>query len=188
MQRLLPATEQTAWPGAHTPGTLLLRASWTTGAWAPSSRGLFGMSLQLTGPDPKEISKWSGLLARCLSEEGRVRAARGHPSVLAERRRHRRSAAAMACGWRGLQFAGAQDSITYLKLSMRGRPHTRVQAGMLSNVYGMLDCVAHVCAGAGWPCSMRNVGEDPKINLARTQAHVCRRGAKDRRRRDEPEP
>ena len=60
------------------------------------------------------ISKWSGLLARCLSEAGRVRAARGRPSVLAERRRHRRSAAAMACGWRGLQFAGAQDSIAYL--------------------------------------------------------------------------
>ena len=96
--------------GAHAPGALLQRASWTTGAWAPSSRGLFGMSRQLTGP----ISKWSGLLVRCLSETGRVRAAHGRPSVLAERRRHRRSAAAMACGWRGLQFAGAQDSIAYL--------------------------------------------------------------------------
>ena len=93
------------------------------------------------------ISKWSGLLARCLSEAGRVRTARGRPSVLAERRRHRCSAAAMACGWRGLQFAGAQDSIAYLylKLNRRGRPRTRVQAGMLSNVYGMLDCVAQVC-------------------------------------------
>jgi hypothetical protein len=28
---------------------------------------------------------------------------------------------------------------------MMGRPRTRVQAGMLSNVYGMLDCVAQVC-------------------------------------------
>ncbi len=145
MQRLLPATEHTAWPGAHAPGALLQRASWTTGACAPSSRGLFGMSRQLAGPDPKEISKWSGLLARCLSEAGRVRAARGRPSVLAERRRHRSSAVAMACGWRGLQFAGAQDSMAYLKLSRRGRPRTRVQAGMLSNVYDILDCVAQVC-------------------------------------------
>jgi hypothetical protein len=145
VQRLLPATEHTAWPGAHAPGALLQRASWTTGACAPSSRGLFGMSRQLAGPDPKEISKWSGLLARCLSEAGRVRAARGRPSVLAERRRHRSSAVAMACGWRGLQFAGAQDSMAYLKLSRRGRPRTRVQAGMLSNVYDILDCVAQVC-------------------------------------------
>jgi hypothetical protein len=83
--RLLPATEHTAWLGAHAPGALLPRASWTTGAWAPSSRGLFGISRPLAGPDPKEIPKWSGLLARCLSEAGRVRAARGRPSVLAER-------------------------------------------------------------------------------------------------------
>ena len=37
--RLLPATEHRAWAGAHAPGALLPRASWTTGAWAPSSRG-----------------------------------------------------------------------------------------------------------------------------------------------------
>jgi len=57
-----------------------------------------------------------------------------------------------------LQFAGAQDSITYLKLSMRGRPHTRVQAGMLSNVYGMLDCVAASWSKKGqkMPCDARD--------------------------------
>jgi hypothetical protein len=72
------------------------------------------------------------------------------------------------------------------KLSRRGRSLTRVQPSMLSNVYGMLDCVAHVCAGSGWPSSVRNVGEVSKINLARTHARM--RGAKDRRRRDEPDP
>ena len=53
--RLLPATEHRAWAGAHAPGALLPRASWTTGAWAPSSRGLFGMSRQLAGPDIKVV-------------------------------------------------------------------------------------------------------------------------------------
>jgi hypothetical protein len=37
--RLLPATEHTAWLGAHAPGAFQLRASGTTGAAAPSSRG-----------------------------------------------------------------------------------------------------------------------------------------------------
>ena len=55
MPRLLPATEHRAWAGAHAPGALLPRASWTTGAWAPSSRGLFGMSRQLAGPDIKVV-------------------------------------------------------------------------------------------------------------------------------------
>ena len=57
---------------------------------------------------------------------------------------------------------------------------------MFSNVYGILACVAYVCAGAGWPSSVQNVGEVSKINLARTQARM--RGAKDRRPRDEPKP
>jgi hypothetical protein len=37
---------------------------------------------------------------------------------------------------------------------------------------GVLDGQAHVCAGAAWPCSVRNVGEVSKINLARTQTHA----------------
>jgi len=46
-----------------------------------------------------------------------------------------------------LEFAGAQDSISLMKIQQerRGRPRTRVQSGMLSNEYGMLACVAHVC-------------------------------------------
>ena len=39
MLRLLPATEHTAWLGAHALGALQPRASGTTGAPAPSSRG-----------------------------------------------------------------------------------------------------------------------------------------------------
>ena len=47
----------------------------------------------------------------------------------------------------GLEFAGAQDSISLMKIEQerRVRPRTRVQPWMLSNEYGMLACVAHVC-------------------------------------------
>jgi len=66
--RLLPATEHTAWLGAHAPGALLPRASWTTGVWASSSRRLFGMlgcpgrlrgCPQVVGP-PRPVSVLSG--------------------------------------------------------------------------------------------------------------------------------
>ena len=47
MPRLLPATEHTAWAGAHAPGALLPRASWTTddsGGGAGESEGLTKMA------------------------------------------------------------------------------------------------------------------------------------------------
>jgi hypothetical protein len=63
-----------------------------------------------------------------------------------------------------------------------------VQSDICMDVYGVLDGQAHACAGASWLCSVRNVGDVSKINLARTRAHACMRGAKDRRQRDEPGP
>ena len=36
-------------------------------------------------------------------------------------------------------------SLMKIQQERRGRPRTRVQSGMLSNEYGMLACVAHVC-------------------------------------------
>jgi hypothetical protein len=69
-----------------------------------------------------------------------------------------------------------------------GERLSRVQSDICMDVYGVLDGQAHACAGAAWLCSVRNVGDISKINLARTRAHACMRGAKDRRQRDEPEP
>ena len=95
--RLLPATEHRAWAGAHAPGALLPRASWTTGAWAPSSRGLFGMSRQLAGPDIKVVGPPRPVSVRSGTRPGSPR-----PS----QRARRASQASPLCGGNGMRMAG----------------------------------------------------------------------------------
>ena len=94
--RLLPATEHRAWAGAHAPGALLPRASWTTGAWAPSSRGLFGMSRQLAGPDIKVVGPPRPVSVRSGTRPGSPR-----PS----QRARRASQASLLCGGNGMRMA-----------------------------------------------------------------------------------
>jgi hypothetical protein len=110
-RRLLPATEHTAWLGAHAPGALQPRASGTTGAAASSSLERLGhpaglgahKARPLAGRFPSEWAFSSGVCPK--------RAASGQLAA-APACSPRPSVAGNAAPWRKsgleLQFAGAQ--------------------------------------------------------------------------------
>ena len=110
-------------PGAHQP-----RASGTTGAAAPSSRG----PRRRLANDMRGSSHARQLAGQFSSDRA------SSPGVCPKR---------AARDWVRVWSSLVQDSISLMKIQQerRGRPRTRVQSGMLSNEYGMLACVAHVC-------------------------------------------